>query len=560
MVIKAEIENWIKQVIEQDRLLAAGIAGVPISLEAPKLNKFGDYSSNLAMLLAKELGRPPVETAQSIKKMLEAALSDSALSAKIDKIEVNGPGFINFFISKSCLYDILSEISRKTDDFGRLEIGQNKKVLVEFVSANPTGPLNVAHGRQAAFGDSLANVLEFTGFRVSREYYLNDEGTQIEILGASLRAKYLELSGQPAQFPEAGYQGKYIDDLAKAVFQRYAGKLTKDNQRNRQFFTQFALGRILKEIRQDLAGFGVQFKSWFSQKKLDRSGKITQALELLKKQDFLYEKQGAWWLATTRFGDDKDRVAIKSNGQLTYISPDIAYHQTKFQRGFSQLINIWGPDHHGYIPRIKAVINALGHDPQKLEVLIVQLVSLSSADQVIPMSTRMGQFVSLHDILQAVGKDVARFFFLMRKRDSHLNFDLELAKKQSLENPVYYIQYAHARILNIIKFAREGKKIKLKPQRKLNLSLLDKAEELALIQALRNFPAVLESCALGLEPHRITTYLQDLAKLFHYYYEKHKVVTEDLELTEARLFLVHALSIVLKNGLRLLGIGAPEQM
>lgn len=306
--------------------------------------------------------------------------------------------------------------------------------------------------------------------------------------------------------------------------------------------------------------FGVEYDSWFSQRKLNRSGKITEVLDYLKKEGFLFQKEGAWWLASTRFGDDKDRVVIKSDGNLTYIAPDIAYHKSKFLRGYTRLINIWGPDHHGYISRIKAAVSALGYDAQSLTVLIAQLVSLVKADQVIPMSTRQGQYVSLADIIHAVGKDAARFFFLMRKRDSHLQFDLELAKSQSMENPVYYIQYAHARCCNILKLANSVARMKMPWSRSVDLALLDKPEEAALIQTLGAFPAVIEYCVNTLEPHRITSYLQDLAKDFHHYYEKHRVVTQDIKLTRARLYLVEATRIVLRNGLRLMAISAPEKM
>ena len=557
MSIEKDIENLLMRAIEKNRALKK----IPqIILDTPKFKNFGDYSSNIALVLGQRMGKPSLEIAHNIQEALQEELSRSSLSKQIEKIEVKGPGFLNFFLNKSCLYEILIEIRKKRKNFGRVKLGKGRKVHLEFVSANPTGPLNVAHARQAAFGDTLAKLLEFSGYKVNREYYLNDEGVQIDLLGESLRANYLTLLGIPTKFPTSGYRGKYIDDLAGQFLQKYGRRFIKQNEERLSFFSRFAYSEILREIKKDLKLFGVNYDSWFSQKKLNKSGRILKALELLKKKGFLYQKEGAWWLATTKFGDDKDRVVIKSDSKFTYISPDIAYHQTKYRRKFCKMINVWGPDHHGYIPRLKAAIQALGYDARRLSVLIVQLVSLSSADKIIPMSTRLGQYTSLHDIIQAVGKDAARFFFLMRKRNSHLRFDLELAKKQSLENPVYYIQYAHARTLNILKFAKTAKIQLVNCNRNLDLSLLNQPEESSLIQRLGKFPSVVEFCTLNLEPHRITTYLQDLAKDFHHYYEKHKVVTKNLALTCARLVLVDAARVVLKNGLSLLTISAPEKM
>ncbi len=557
MDIKKEIVKLFKKIIERSESLKCDLKEMPcISMDVPKNRAFGDLSSNIALILGQKTARPSLEVADEVQKALHQELKRSEIfQKKIAKIEVKGAGFINFFLSKACLYEILLEINKKKYNFARLKLGKGQKVHIEFVSANPTGPLNVAHGRQAAFGDTLANLLDFSGYKVTREYYLNDEGVQIDILGESLRAKYLGLLGISVEFPPSGYRGKYIDDLADELKQKYGRRLKKRGEKDVGLFSHFASGRILKKIKKDLMDFGVNYDFWFSQKKLNKTGKITKALELLRKRGFIYQKEGAQWLATTKFGDDKDRVVIKSDSNLTYIAPDIAYHQAKFKRGFSKLINIWGPDHHGYIPRLKAAVGALGYDTRSVTVLIVQLVSLAKADKIIPMSTREGQYISLAEIIRAVGKDAARFFFLMRKRDSHLHFDLELAKKQSLENPVYYIQYAHARILNVLKFAKTTASM-----HNIDLSLLDKPEELNLIQTLRKFPAVIESCTQALEPHRVTTFLQELAKDFHHYYEKYRVVTKDRELTCVRLVLVNAVRIVLNNGLRLLAISAPAKM
>ncbi|MFH1244890.1 MAG: arginine--tRNA ligase [Candidatus Omnitrophota bacterium] len=554
--LKKRVEEALIELFGAQSVIAAG----GIILDIPKNRQFGSFSTNAAFIVSKKLGQPPLEIAGRIRETMQSALKqDAVFSEKVEKITVEAPGFINFFLSKSYLTELLRQINEEKDDFGRLKLGKGAGVHMEFVSANPTGPLNVAHGRQAAFGDSLANILEFAGYKVHREYYLNDEGVQINILGESVRARYLQALGIDARFPELGYQGKYIESLSRKVAEKYGRQFIEDNKDNRAFFSQFAQNSILDEIKEDLRAFGVEFNQWFSQKSLNETGSIDKVLAFLKEKEFVYEKEGAWWLASTRFGDDKDRVVIKSDGSWTYITPDIAYHQTKFQRGFSQMINIWGPDHHGYIPRMKAAISALGYSPESVSFLIAQLVSLASADQIIPMSTRMGQYVSLADILRAVGKDAARFFFLMRKRDSHLQFDLELAKKQSLDNPVYYIQYAYARILNILKFAQDPANTRETPQVK-ELVLLDTPEETMLIQTLIQFPMIVESCALNLEPHGLTVYLQELAGAFHHYYEKHRVVTDNAALTQARLFLINAVRIVLNNSLRLLSISAPEKM
>ena len=557
MNIEKDIVELLKKALEKSAWPELLKDSPEITLDSPKDKRFGDFSANVALILARKLKEPALEIAKAISEILHKELTQSALKDKIEKIEVKAPGFINFFLSKACLYEILAEINRKKSNFGRLKTGRGRNVHIEFVSANPTGPLNVAHGRQAAFGDTLANLLGFSGYRVTREYYLNDEGLQIDLLGESVRAKYLGLLGVSSPFSDSGYRGRYINELASVLAQRYGSRFVKNSKKNLLFFSNFAYGEILKKIKKDLNDFGVNYNHWFSQKGLNKTGKITKVLKHLKKKGFLYQKEGAWWLSSTKFGDDKDRVVIKSDSKTTYIAPDIAYHETKFKRGFSSMINVWGPDHHGYIPRMKAAISALGYEADRVSFLIVQLVSLFKADKIIPMSTRAGQYVSLAEIIRAVGKDVARFFFLMRKRDSHLHFDLELARKQSLENPVYYVQYAHARILNILKFTKERN---MPFTKNSNLSLLDKPEELNLIQALSKFPSVVESCTLSLEPHRITTYLQELAKDFHHYYEKHKVVSGDSGLTQARLFLVNAVRVVLNNGLRLLAISAPEKM
>jgi len=427
----------------------------PIYLEIPKEKQHGDLATNIAMKLASKFRASPQELAMKIRGAMNQGLKGASLDRKIEKIEVKGPGFINLFLSSDSLHDVLSEIDEKKSKFGQSNKGEGKKINIEFVSANPTGPLSIAHGRQAAIGDSLANILEFTGHSVVKEYYINDEGNQIRILGESLKARVLELLGQRGvEFPGDGYKGDYVLDIAREVIKKFGDKA---QQKTLYFFSAYATRSILKMIKMDLKDFGVRFDKWFSQKRLDSKGEIEKTLGLLKERDFIYEKDGALWFKSTIFGDDKDRVVVKSTGEFTYIAPDIAYHKDKLNRGFDNLIDIWGPDHHGYIPRLKASIQALGYSKDTLSVLIIQLATLYRDGKPIPMSTRAGEFITLKEVMEEVGKDASRFFFLMRKRDSHLDFDLELAKKESPENPVYYIQYAYARISSILKFEKEKK-------------------------------------------------------------------------------------------------------
>ncbi|MDP2767693.1 MAG: arginine--tRNA ligase, partial [Candidatus Methanoperedens sp.] len=417
--------------------------------------------------------------------------------------------------------------------------------LIEFVSANPTGSLSVAHARQAAVGDCLANVLSFIGFKVSREYYLNDEGNQINILGKSVQLRLKELKGESIEFPQNYYQGDYIKDIAQEA----------DNKKiKEEDLGDFAAGHILKVIKQELDDFGVKFDCWYSQKELAKSGKVEQAFAQLKQKGFLYEQDGALWFKSTAFGDDKDRVIIKSDGSQTYLAPDIAYHEDKFKRGYSWLINLWGPDHHGYINRIKASIEAFGHKKDDLSVVIVQLATIFRNGQEIQMSTRRGQYITLREVLDEVGKDASRFFFLMRRTSSHLDFDLEAAKKQSSENPVYYVQYAHARICSILR----SSPVTIKDD--LDLSVLGEKEELSLIKKLLEFEVTLNICLVTCDPYMLTVYLQELAESFHKFYDLHRVLGQDDGLTCARLALIKGVKIVLSSGLELLGIAQPEKM
>ncbi|MCX5694016.1 MAG: arginine--tRNA ligase [Candidatus Omnitrophica bacterium] len=516
-----------------------------ISLDLPTDNRFGDFSTNIALKLSKLLKRPPQAIAAELVVSLQQKLAKSELKALVTQIKVEGVGFINFYLKENYFYDKLKVIITQGKTALKSNVGAGRKVLIEFVSANPTGSLSVAHARQAAVGDCLANILFFIGFDVQREYYLNDEGNQINILGASVDLRLKELKGQKNEFPENYYQGDYIYDIAREADKQKIKDIDLGN---------FAADYILKIIKQELIDFGVNFDCWYSQKQLAKSGKIEQAFSRLKEKKFLYEQDGALWFKSTAFGDDKDRVIIKSDGSQTYLAPDIAYHEDKFNRGFGWLINLWGPDHHGYINRIKAAIEAFGHKSDELSVIIVQLATIFRDGQPIQMSTRRGQYITLREVLDEVGADAARFFFLMRRTSSHLDFDLEVAKKQSAENPVFYVQYAHARICSILRSSP------LEIGDDLNLAVLKEKEELALIKKLLEFDTTLNICKATCDPYMLTVYLQELAECFHKFYDLHRVLDQDEALTAARLALIKGVKIVLACGLELLGITQPEKM
>jgi len=518
-----------------------------IHLESPKNKLYGDLSSNIALRLAKSLGKPSQEIAQTIREYL---IENSSREFKdlIKNIEIKSPGFINFFFQEKYLYKILKDILRTKNNFGRINIGKNKKNQIEFVSANPTGPLSVAHARQAAVGDALANIFKFLGFNTTREYYVNDEGLQIELLGKSIKSRHDELLGHPTQLPQEGYQGDYIYDIAKEII--------KNKKNNKIDFADYGVKSLLKLIKEDLRNFNIKMDVWSYQSRLTKRGEVKRIVEYLKKKNFAYEKDGAIWFASTKFADDKDRVLLKNDGSFTYLTPDIAYHKNKYKRGFQSIINIWGPDHHGYIPRLKAAVQALGKKEDTLSIIIVQLATLYKDGKPIPMSTRRGQYITLSQIIDEVGVDVARFFFLMRRTSSHLIFDLDLAKKQSLENPVYYIQYAHARIASIISKAK-NMSLNLK---KIDFNLLKQEEELEIIKLLVKFPLILEICLSLLDPYSLVDYLQQLATNFHRFYDHYRVICEDKEICKARLAMVKATRIVLSNGLRLLGLSVPDKM
>jgi len=520
------------------------IAG-DISLEVPKEKRFGDFSTNIAMKLSKDLRKAPLDIAEGIIKRIEK--SDIVRDAKVEK-----PGFINFYISNAAVIGGLKDIIGEDAGFGGSSLGRGKKVQIEFVSANPTGPLTVAHGRQAAIGDSLARIFKFCGYDVTKEYYINDEGAQIQALGRSVKARLMETLGEKSEFPENGYKGSYIQDTANMIKERTPKEKIKTL--SDESYMEQSSDAIMDTIKKDLKDFDVNFDVWYSQKSLARSGKIEKTLGILKDKGFLYEQDGATWFKSTQFKDDKDRVVIKSDKSYTYITPDMAYHREKFEKGYDKIIDILGPDHHGYINRIKAACEALGYDSAKLRIMIAQLVTLYREGKPAKMSTREGEFITLREVMDEIGKDAARFFFIMRKTDSHLDFDLELAKAQTLDNPVYYIQYAHARISSIIEFSKDAK-----PNLD-NLGLLDKQQETDLIKTLMHYPKIIEAAAANLEPFILLAYLQDLAGLFHSYYNAHRIVTDDKPLTEARIALIHTVKNVLASGLNLLGVTPLEKM
>ncbi|MDP3791806.1 MAG: arginine--tRNA ligase [Candidatus Omnitrophota bacterium] len=547
------IESSVKSVLKD--------AGKPLSrpedvipqLEIPKEKSHGDISTNIAMKSSKLAAMPPIKFAQLISDKMNETISGSSLKDSVEKIEVKAPGFINLFLSKAYLYKVVLDIQREKNSYGRISLCRSKKMQVEFVSANPTGPLTIAHGRQAAIGDSLARILAFVGCNVKKEYYVNDEGTQMNILGNSIRVRYRELLGKIEEFPQDGYKGAYVTDIAKDFRKRYGDKFSDET--DIAPFREFGLKWILNGIKKDLKDFGVEFDLWYSQKSLRKSGKIDKALKAIEGKGYIFKQEGATWFRSTDFGDDKDRVVVKSDGSYTYLAPDISYHLDKYRRGFKKIIDIWGPDHHGYIPRITAAVQALGYEKSSLSVLIAQLATLYRAGKVVPMSTRAGEFITLREVMDEVGKDAGRFCFIMRRISSHLDFDLEKAKEQSMENPVYYIQYAHARIWSILDFSKSAKLAS-----RYDSSALKEEEELDLLRMLRQFPLIVSLSADALEPYIVLQYLQDLAKAFHSFYTKHRVVCDDPVLSKARLVLIDCVRMILANGLNLLGVSLPKKM
>lgn len=524
--------------------------------DIPKNPSFGDLSNAIAFKIAARRQQPPAQAAEELSVAFGQSCRGAGLGVRVERIEAKG-GFLNVFLSHETLARVLRTILRQGPRYGTRRDPSAPSITVEFVSANPTGPLSVAHGRQAAVGDVLARLLRTRGYRVTTEYYLNDEGRQIELLGRSLRSRYAERLGRSEPLPEGGYQGSYLSDIAQACLQRYGERLLElPASEALSTFTAFGMGHLVREIKRDLARFGLSFDRWVSQRWLRTSGRIHAALETLRRKGLLYTAEDATWFASTTFGDDKDRVVQKRDGELTYLAPDIAYHQWKFQRGVDQVLNLWGPDHHGYISRLKAAVAALGFPADRLTIRIVQLVTLSREGKPIPMSKRQGEFVTFREVMDEVGVDATRFFFLMRTMESHLDVDLELAKSQSQENPVYYVQYAHARICSILAKERLPWWSRLRPE----LRRLEEPEEQLLMRLLLQYPIVLQLCAAALEPHGITAYLRKLAESFHVFYTTCRVISQDHRLSAARLALVRATRHVLANGLGVLGVRAPRRM
>lgn len=552
-ILKEKVKAAVKKAFNNGELVSEQ-PPASLTVEAPRMAEHGDWATNAAMVMARAEKKKPIDIAEIIIKNIEDP------DGHIAKTEIAGPGFINFTLSEKWWHHVVRDVIRQGAQYGRVNLGEGKKVQVEFVSANPTGPLHVGHGRGAAVGDVLARVLDAAGFDVSREYYVNDAGRQMETLGRSVFYRYLQMFGRDVDFHKDLYQGDYIKELALEIKERDGDKWLDASEEDAVAeLYPWAAYRILDGIKEDLAEFGVKHDVWFSEKSLYSNGMLNDTMADLKTRKKSYEEDGALWFSSEELGDDKDRVLIKSNGDHTYFASDIAYHRDKFQRGFDKVINIWGADHHGYVGRMKAAVEALGYAEDQLEVILVQLVALLRAGEPVAMSTRAGEFVTLKEVVDEVGSDAARFFFLTRSSDSGLDFDLELAKTESKDNPVYYVQYAHARICSVFKMA-ESEGVAVPNFKEANLVRLVEEPELSIMKQLAAFPDLIEGAADQLEPHRLTHYLLELAKKFHPYYNQHRFLTDDAELTDARLVLSMAVRQVVANGLQLLGVSAPEKM
>jgi len=525
-----------------------------ILVEKPKDEKFGDFSTSVSMMLAKSERKKPRDIADVLCRHLKNG------DSQVSSVDIAGPGFINLKMAPSFFLTRLMKVAELGDKFGSSDAGKGKKVLLEFVSANPTGPLHVGHGRGAAVGDMLGRLLKKAGYDVSTEYYINDVGNQMNTLGRSTWSRYRELLGIKEEFSPDNYQGEYIKDIAQGIIDKH-GKEFLDKQVDEvlPFFRKYSLDSILSGIRNDLSEFGVEFDRWFNEKSLYDDQLVDTAVNWLRDKKHIYDKDGAVWLNSSAFKDEKDRVLIKQSGEKTYFCSDIAYHKNKIDRGFEWIVDLWGADHHGYVPRMNAVLEAMGYNKDVFKVMLVQFVALKRGGEKVSMSTRSGEFETLSDVVKEVGVDATRFFFLMRSSDSHLDFDLELAKKESPENPVFYIQYAHARICSIFRKANdEG--LSLPSISDIDLSPLADEEEFSLIKKILAFTETVDKSAELLEVHRIAFYLQDLVAAFHGYYSRHRVVSEDVPLSLARLFLMDCLRATIHNGLSVMGVSAPEQM
>ncbi|MCF7989328.1 MAG: arginine--tRNA ligase [Thiohalocapsa sp.] len=589
--MKQQVQQLVREALQRladDGVLGDGPPPEP-QIERTRDPSHGDFSSNAAMVLAKRARTKPRDLAER----LLAALPASPLVAEV---EIAGPGFINFRLAADAYRRLIPEILLAGSGYGRSHIGAGKRVQVEFVSANPTGPLHVGHGRGAAYGAVVADLLEAVGYDVHREYYVNDAGRQMDILGTSVWLRYLELCGEELRFPSNGYKGDYVWDIAAALHREHGDDYRVDADRvfagvpldqveegdggdkeahidalianskrllgdNRyRFVFELGLNTILDDIRDDLAEFGVHYQAWYSERSLTESGAVNKAIERLREAGHLYEQNGALWFRSTDFGDEKDRVIVRENGQTTYFASDIAYHLDKLERGFARVIDVWGADHHGYVPRVKAAITALGDDASRLDVLLVQFAVLYRGGQKVQMSTRSGEFVTLRQLRKEVGRDAARFFYVMRRCEQHMDFDLDLAKSQSADNPVYYVQYAHARVASVLRQAADkGLPVEPSPG-DTNLDRLTESRELDLMKSLSRYPEVVEDAALSEEPHQLTNYLRELANDFHTYYNAHQFLVEDEKLRDARVKLILAVRQVLRNGLALVAVSAPDSM
>ncbi len=589
--MKENIESLLDQALQQ--LVADGLIETkpPLQITRTKDATHGDFTCNVAMMLAKQAGKPPRDVAQAI---IDALGKLDTSSDSIDKIEIAGPGFINFFLAQESTLNIIKDILSAGDSFGKSNAANHEKVQIEFVSANPTGPLHVGHGRGAAYGATLASLMRAVGFDVDCEYYVNDAGRQMNILATSIWLRYLQENGVDIPFPSNGYKSEaYIFDIARELKQLHGDALvfsgdtvmldipadepdggdkethidalierTKELLGNDNYKTVFnaGLNSILDDIRQDLEEFGVHYESWYSEQSLADRDLINKAVKQLQDAGYIYEEKGALWFRSTQFGDEKDRVVIRDNGQGTYFASDIAYHLDKFERGYDRVINIWGADHHGYVARVKAALTALGKDEDKLNILLVQFANLYRHGERVQMSTRSGSFVTLRELREEVGTDAARFFYVMRKCEQHMDFDLDLAKSQSNDNPVYYIQYAHARICSVIGQLSE-KELKHDIENgSQNLHLLNEKHEAELISKLDAYSDIVHKSAFNAEPHLLVHYLRELATLLHSYYNAHQFINDDANLHDARFNLIIATKQVLHNGLTLLGVSAPEKM
>ncbi|MEJ2404874.1 MAG: arginine--tRNA ligase [Candidatus Thiodiazotropha sp.] len=586
--MKKQIEGLVSTALRQlanQGVFPAEVLSQP-KIERTKDSSHGDFATNAALVLAKTAGCNPRELAQLLVEALPA-------SNLVARCEIAGPGFINFTLTTDAYHELIPQILQQGQGFGRSDLGAGRKVQVEYVSANPTGPLHVGHGRGAAYGSVVADLLEAVGFQVHREYYVNDAGRQMDILATSVWLRYLELCDETLTFPANGYKGDYVWDIAATLHRDHAEayrhdasevfagvpadepaggdkeahidgligqakRLLGDNRY--RFVFELGLNSILDDIRDDLSLFGVHYDEWYSERSLTESGAVNRVIEKLRASGYLYEKEGALWFRSTDFGDDLDRVVVRENGQTTYFASDIAYHLDKLERGFDRVIDIWGADHHGYVPRVKAALSALGNQADKLDVLLVQFAILYRNGEKVQMSTRSGEFVTLRELRKEVGTDAARFFYVMRKCEQHMDFDLDLAKSQSSDNPVYYVQYAHARICSVLQQAAEQRIVIESDPRAVDYNRLSEPHEQALMTRLAKYPEILELSALNEEPHQLTHYLRDLATDFHTYYNAHKFLIEDEALRNARLQLILATRQVLRNGLGLLRVGSPEKM